>query len=322
MFKTILNPDLYHGKHKKTNFFEGWYFKIADKSGKNVLALIPGISKAKDPIHHHSFIQILDGMDKTYNYVKGSESDFHYSEDAFDIDVFGNKFSENSIDIDIARKEKSVKGKLEFKNIKKWPDTLLNPGSMGYYNYLKFMECYSQVTVMDGDITGSLVVDEKQIDFDEGKIYIEKNWGKEFPRSWIWVQSNSFEDKSVAFTCSIGRVPLGPISFSGFLVGIYVKNDFYEFTTINRAKVQIKRNDEDVELVFSRKNYRLSVKTKSKKEDFLLCKGPREGKMVPLVNEALTGDVALELVDTASNKIIYKGTGKATGIEYGGELMF
>ena len=29
--KEIFNPNLYHGKHKSKNFFEGWYYKIVDK---------------------------------------------------------------------------------------------------------------------------------------------------------------------------------------------------------------------------------------------------------------------------------------------------
>lgn len=27
----IQKPDLYHGKNKEKNFFEGWYFKVVDK---------------------------------------------------------------------------------------------------------------------------------------------------------------------------------------------------------------------------------------------------------------------------------------------------
>jgi tocopherol cyclase len=320
--KNILKPDLYHGQNKKTDFFEGWYFKVADKTGKAVFAFIPGISKARNPKYHHSFIQILDGTDRTYNYIRGQEKEFEYEENKFDITVFGNRFSESFMELDLDNGEKSVSGKLEFQNIKKWPEKKLRPGSMGYYNYLTFMECYSQVTVMDAEIKGSLKVDGRTIDFDGGKVYIEKNWGKEFPRSWIWVQSNSFKDREVSFTCSVGRVPLGPVTFSGFLVGLYIGKDFYEFTTMNRAKIEINRKERDVELKFKRKDLELVVSTESDLYDFILSMGPREGEMIPLVNECLNGKVKLKLIDKKKDKVIYEGKGDATGIEYGGELMF
>ena len=38
--KSIINPNLYHGKNKKTNFFESWYFKIVSKDKKNNFAII------------------------------------------------------------------------------------------------------------------------------------------------------------------------------------------------------------------------------------------------------------------------------------------
>lgn len=46
---------------------------------------------------------------------------------------------------------------------------MINPGSMGFYNYLKFMECYSQVCALDGDIIGALEIDNKVVDFTGGR---------------------------------------------------------------------------------------------------------------------------------------------------------
>lgn len=320
MLKTVWNPDLYHGESKRFNFFEGWYFKVVDRLGKNVFAFIPGISKGRDEAYHHSFVQILDGRDRSYNYIKGSENDFKYSREKFEIEVFGNRFSEKQIDLNLDNGEKSVSGTLEFRDILKWPSTKLSPGSMGYYNYLTFMECYSQVTAMDGNVRGSLKVDGEQIDFDGGKVYIEKNWGREFPVAWVWIQSNSFEETGVSFTCSIGRVPLGPVNFSGFLAGLYLDGEFYEFTKMNRAKMDIEKNGRDMTIRFRRKNLELKVKTESELEDFILCRGPRDGEMTPLVKECLNGTVELELIDRNLDKIIYKGKGIATGIEYSGDV--
>jgi len=38
--KRLLNPDIFQGKNKKQNYFEGWYFKISDYKMENTYAII------------------------------------------------------------------------------------------------------------------------------------------------------------------------------------------------------------------------------------------------------------------------------------------
>ncbi len=321
MLKEIRNPNLYHGDKKKRNFFEGWYFKICDKYDDNVFAFISGIAKGKSNKDSHSFVQVLEGKYALYSYIKFNEDDFGFKKDHFHVCVKDNSFSLEEMKLNLIYKNKIIKGSLKFKNIKKWSDSLINPGSMGFYNYFWFMECYTQVCAQDGDIDGELQIGDEIIDFTGGKVYVEKNWGKSFPKSWIWVQSNSFDEERISFTCSIGRVPFMFGSFSGFLVALNIKDKFYSFTSINKSTMNIKRGDSDVEILFRRKNLELKVKTQSKKNMFMLCMGPKDGEMIPLVEENLKGEVELELRDIETSRIIYSGKGKSTGIEYGGEMM-
>ena len=322
MLKQIRNPDLYHGSKKKSNFFEGWYFKICDRADDHVFAFIPGIAKGNLTGEPHSFIQVLDGKQALYSYLKYPQDEFSYQKNYFNIGVENNCFSLNGLKLDLVDKDKIIKGLLKFKKIKKWPDSLINPGSMGFYNYFWFMECFSHVCAQDGEIEGELQIGSKKVDFTGGKVYIEKNWGRSFPRSWIWIQSNSFAQKDIAFTCSIGRVPFIFGSFSGFLVALNFGDKFYKFTTINKSKMEIIRKDNDVAILFSRKNLELKVRTLSKKGLFMQCMGPKEGAMIPLLEENLKGEVELELRDIVSSKTIFQGKGKSTGIEYGGDMMF
>lgn len=59
---------------------------------------------------------------------------------------------------------------MNFSNLYYWQDYLINPGIMGFYNYLNFMECYSQVCALDGGIYGYLKLNNKEIDFTDGKM--------------------------------------------------------------------------------------------------------------------------------------------------------
>lgn len=319
--KKLINPDLYHGKHKKKNFFEGWYFKIVDKNNENQFAFIPGIAKGIKAKHNHSFIQVLNSKNRNYTYYKYNEKCFRYNNDNFKINIDKSLFALDRLKLDISCNNKSLKGSLKFNNTIKWPDSNINPGSMGFYNYLWFMKCYAQVCVLDGDIEGILCVNGELIDFTGGTVYIEKNWGNSFPKSWVWIQSNSFSDNRASVTCSLATIPFPIKDFRGFLIGVTIDDYFYSFTTINRSKLNLKQCGTDVEITVYNKNLKLTLKTFSYKDIYMLCKGPLNGKMIPLVNETLCGKVLMVLEDTKTNSIIYKGIGDSAGIEYGGELL-
>ena len=91
--KEIFNPNLYHGKHKSKNFFEGWYYKIVDKKNNYKLAIIPGISYGNSHDEHHSFIQIFNGKDIKFDYLSYDVEDFKYNNNKFRICINSNIFS-------------------------------------------------------------------------------------------------------------------------------------------------------------------------------------------------------------------------------------
>lgn len=319
--KELVNPNLFHGKHKKTNFFEGWYFKLVNKDESRVLAFIPGIALGEEDKHNHSFVQVLDGNNTDYTYCRYSKNSFSYSNTNFKVQIDNNEFSLDKIKLDLVYDNLKITGIINFKNIIKWKDTLVNPGSMGFYNYLPFMECYAQVCAVDGDTSGELSINGETIDFNGGKVYIEKNWGKSFPTEWLWIQCNSFTDNNATLTCSLGEIPFPIKNFSGFLIGVTVGDKFYKFTTINRSDITLSYDNSGVEVLTSHKDLRLLLKTSTNKDDFMLCYGPKNGSMSPYVKETLIGTVYMKLDNIKTGEILYEGIGINVGVEYGGLLM-
>lgn len=322
MLREIRNPDLYHGSRKKGYFFEGWYFKLADKDGRHVFAFIPGIYKDKDRSMSHSFIQVLNGAEVNYRYIRYEEEAFKWEKHSFEIAVSQSMFSAGGMNLDIESEGLAVKGTVSFSNLVRWRDSLINPGSMGFYNYFTFMECYSQVCAITGSVSGKLIVNDEEICFDGGKVYIEKNWGRSFPQYWIWVQCNSFCNAGAALTCSAGRVPFLRGSFDGFLVALAAEGVFYSFTSINKSTLYIEEKNEDVKLFLANRKYTLGIETESRKDSYVTCMGPNGQGMLPLVDECLTGRVQVELRKAQNGDIIFKDSGVCTGIEYGGKRMF
>ncbi len=315
----MLQPDLYHGR-SPWNKFEGWYFKITNEAATESFSFIPGIFWGDNPKDSHSFLQVLEGSSVNYTYHQFSTEAFRAYSSPFRICLDKNVFSLDGVSLSIKTDHQNIEGELRFKNLIKWKDHFLSPGSMGYFNFIPFMQCYSQVCGMDLEISGELSINGRTYHFDQGRGYIEKNWGNAFPYSWIWIQSNSFIHSRTSLSCSIAHIPFWRTSFRGFLVGLYHEGSFYSFTTMNGSSAVIRELGGDVTITLENKNHLLSIVTKSTSDDFLLCNGPRDGKMVPLVKESLKGNVSVSLRDQKNNSLIMEGLGRATGIEYGGNF--
>lgn len=319
MLSTVRNPDVYHGKNKKSNFFEGWYFKIVHTENKYAYCFIPGIFLSDKEEYSHSFIQVLKGHESNFEYLKFNKNDFWAKEGEFYLKVGENSFSLNEINLCINKGGEKVQGSLHFKNIIKWPDSSINPGSMGFYNYFTFMQCYSQVCVLHGDIEGSLNINGEMVDFTGGKVYIEKNWGKAFPYSYIWVQGNHFEKEDASVTCSIGHIPFLFTSFTGFLIGLYGKGEFYEFTTINRSTLSISCEKEKIILETKNKNYILKIEALYEEEYLMDLLAPRGDNMVPIARETLKGDLKVMLYDKKKSTIVFNDNCSSAGVEFSGD---
>lgn len=321
MIKAIRNPDIYHGKDKKSNFFEGWYFKIVQPGTGNTYSFIPGVFISSEEGQSHSFIQVLKGNQNNFKYLKFKKDEFKASTSEFNLKVKESSFSLNKIDLNINDKDEKISGTLYFDSIIRWPDSIINPGSMGFYNYLGFMQCYSQVCAVDGLIRGKLFINGEIVDFTGGKLYIEKNWGRAFPYSYIWVQGNSFTKGDGAVTCSIGNIPLPfPLtSFTGFLIGIYAKGRFYKFTSINKSTLSIKCENEKIVLETCNKDYFLKIEGSYKQDDFMNLYAPRDGSMIPIASETLNGNLSVNLYDKKTSCIIFSDNCSSAGIEFSGD---
>lgn len=321
MFKKILNPILYHGEKKKKNFFEGWYYKIIDRDGKHSFAFIPGIIMGKINETGHSFIQVMDGSNVKADYLKFSKGQFKHNHDPFMIIINNSYFSLTEINLNHYDNNIHIFGSIKIVDVVKWPDSLINPGSMGFYNYLLFMECYSHVCCLDGGIVGELMINKHKYDFTGGKIYIEKNWGKRFPENYLWLQANNFLDKSVALTVSLGRVPLGSFHFNGFLAAFLWKNNVYKFTTINRSKIELCNNHNKIKLSFKKDNYLLNVEAFYKNDEFIKILAPQNGDMVRTVKESITSCIRVEFMDTKKEMMLFQGVSNNAGVEIVGNLV-
>jgi len=181
----VMHPEWYHGHGKRPPFFEGWYYKLVDASGEHRYAIIPGIFLSDDPEEHHAFVQVLDGVTGRATYHRYPPLSFHAARGEFDVRVGANRFTLESIKLDIESANQVIRGEVHFDGLTPWPVTLTSPGIMGWYSWVPFMECYHGVLSLDHTLRGGFTVDGQDIDWTGGRGYIEKDWGMSFPSAWI-----------------------------------------------------------------------------------------------------------------------------------------
>lgn len=318
MFRQMLDPDLYHGR-LPWNKFEGWYFKVG--SDDAAFAFIPGIFHGDSKMGPHAFLQILDGASAAYDYVMLPARSFKAAPDRLELDAGGSSFSFSGVRINAESKLGRLEAVLSFGNTMKWRDSAGSHRSMGFYNFLPFMECYSQVCAMDMDVSGFVSLGGKRREFKNGKGYIEKNWGRQFPLSWLWVQCNCFSRPRASLSASVGHIPFLLGSFKGFLVGLQTGGSFYEFTSMNKSRLAVKDSGRDKEIQIRNASHRLEIATFTSEDAFMLCNGPKDGRMAPLVKETLTARVHVRLSDARTGRVLFEDDGRGAGIEYGGERI-
>ncbi len=317
--KKMWHPEWFQSNRKRKNFFEGWYIKNVSVAEDETLSFIPGVSFNEHDAH--AFVQVISNKTDKPWYFKYPLGDFSYATDRFAASINRNFFSASHINVDLKDDNNHIFGNLSFQNQVRYPSSLSRPGIMGWYRYVPFMECYHGVVSLDHDITGSIEINGTKRSFDGGKGYIEKDWGRSMPESWIWMQSNNFDQEKTSFMLSVARIPWLRSYFTGFL-GFFINNDqTIHFATYTGARInQLEHVDNQLTLTIAGKNYYLHVR--GEKEPSVRSKGglkaPDNGQMNRVIHESVDSKIYLALTDK-QGKPLFEGVGNSAGLEIVGD---
>ena len=329
--RAIWRPAAYHGHGLQRNFFEGWYFKVVDRTGQQRYAIIPGIFLGKNKNESHSFVQTLDGVTGATAYHRYPLQAFAAASSTFAVQVGPNRFTTQEIELQIDNTVGQMIGRITFDDVKPWPVSWRSPGIMDWYSFVPFMECYHGVVSFDHAVRGELVIDGKPVDFHGGRGYTEKDWGQAFPRAWIWMQTNHFERAGVCLTASVARIPWLGSAFRGFIVGLLCDGRLYRFASYTGAKIVELRLTADhvfwtlrgaVEHEGMRRMAQLAIVAHRAGEEVDLLHAPARTAMVQRVLESLTATVEVTLTVHIDGRTaeIFAGCGRHAGLELGGAL--
>jgi tocopherol cyclase len=317
--RTTMHPEGYHGHGKRPPFFEGWYYKLIDPTEQHRYAIIPGIYLAPDAGKTHAFVQILNGRTGQVVYHSYPAAEFVCPPAQLDIRLGPNRFTAQSLVLDVAEPGFQMSSELRFPEIHPWPVTVASPGIMGWYAWAPFMECYHGVVSLDHAIQGSLVINGQSVDFTGGRGYTEKDWGRSFPSAWVWMQTNHFPEPGVSLSASVAIIPWIGRSFPGFIVGLWLHGRLFRLATYTGAHLEeLTLTDQNVQWAVRDGHHRLEM-TAARTTGGLL-KAPSTLEMDRRVVESLQAAVTVRLTEWPGGGLVFEGTGRHAGLEVGGDM--
>lgn len=320
----IWRPAVFHGRRDRQ--FEGWYYKLVDKTAQNVFAIIPGVIynpyRGPNPYQSsHAFIQIFNGSTGEYNYIPYELEQFNAVSKEFLVKIGKNEFKTDQISLNIDRDNLEVSGVLRFLGLSPWPIGRLAPGAMGPLAFLPRLECFHAILSFNHQIQGGFAINGSMYDFEGGKGYIGKEWGSSHPSSWIWIQSNHFKAEGTALNVSIAHIPYLLWKFPGFAVGFLHENKLYRFTTYNRSKISdLEVGDHQVFMRISNRKHLLEVT--AEQGSGAILRSPDKNGMLGEVFESLVSTVIVKLFERRESKLglVFEGKGYPAGMEVKGDM--
>ena len=301
----LKNPELYHGKEKSRPYFEGWYFK---QSGENTVCVIPGVYRGLVPDEDMAFIQFANETGQSF-FFRYPLTTFHNNEERFEIWIDKNFFSMKRLILNINKDGICINGELMFGEPTELKTSLISPSIMGPFSYLPNMQCNHGVLSLAHSVKGTLKFNDEEYTFDRAFGYIEKDWGRSFPKSWIWMQCN---DEDSSLLCSIANISYGPFDFNGLICVLFADDRQYRFATYNGGRAaSIKQHANSYSIEIVRACLQLSITAES--TNFSSLKAPSSTGMNRIIEESLNTKYDVTL--NKRNKRIFSRSYKNGGLE-------
>ncbi len=288
MSSTLRNtPFLFQGSTKKSNYFEGWYYKHVHEESNRSISFIFGIS-TRDP---HAFIQIITSNPLVTTYVRYPLESFEAFENGYRCgDSF---FAPDKVIMNVKDDTISVSGELDLTQLTPIHRNAYAPNIMGPFAYLENMECNHGVVSMNHQVNGTISVNGEAWTFSDQAGYIEKDWGRSFPRRYIWIQGNHF-DQDAALMVSVADIPFLGFHFEGVICQLNVKDQVYRIATYTGARCTgICHTDDGFTLTLKQGSLTLDVTAHVPQQGIL--KSPSMGAMTQTIKEGLGGTIDLVL---------------------------
>lgn len=230
----IIKMNSFYGTDRENSYFEGWYLKHQCKAG--TVSLIPAFH-VDSCGEKSASLQVI--TDENSYAVDFPIEDFKACTERFCVKLGQNLITERGCKLDIATKELTIKGILQYGKL-----TPLAYDIMGPFALVPFMQCRHRVLSVYHSVSGKLNINGKLYEFHKEDInqkdeyidcgYIEGDRGSSFPSKYIWTQCNW--DKN-CIMLSAAQIPFFGGGFIGCIAVVFYRGKEYRIATYLGAKL-------------------------------------------------------------------------------------
>lgn len=260
------------------NYFDGYYFK--HQKGEHTLCVIAGCAGTE------KFIQVITND--------------------FSVKVpfsKGNYFSEEGIRLNIQTPRISLAGAIRYQKL-----TPIKYDIMGPFRFFP-MECRHGIVSMYHRLEGKVQLNGEVIDFTNGVGYIEKDSGRSFPSSYIWIHANDFPKQKCSIMASAANIPFCGMHFQGCICVIWYKGREYRFATYLGAKVLLCTKNR---ILVKQGKYLMEIRISDSYARKLIA--PQKGQMTRMIREAVS--CPAEFILYKENKCVFHLYSHHASFEY------
>jgi tocopherol cyclase len=287
------------GGHALPNFFEGWYFK--QQAGNDIAAFIPAVHTPSGGKPSAS-LQIVT-QDAAYQAELPVES-LKADRRGLAISTGKNVFSKTGLALDIETPDVSVKGRLIYGQLRR-----LKYDIMGPFKFVPFMECRHSIFSMTHSVSGSIAINGKLLDFNDGTGYIEGDRGVSFPKRYVWTQCSWFDAGPCSLMLSAADIPMAGRRFTGIIGAVYWHGREYRLATYCGARVSALGGG-----ALSVRQGRYTLEAKLLKANEVSLRAPVSGHMKRLIKESLACTASYQFME--DQHVLFDFTADNAGFEY------
>lgn len=154
--------------------------------------------------------------------------------------------------------------------------------------------------------SGTVIHNGREINFTDAPCYQDHNWGTQYPHSWYWMASNTFDNNPDSALLVGGTVYEKLVKFETGIVALRHKNKEYLFTpeTFGIADINIKPGEWLIEArqVSLGTDYRIEVRGKAPKKNFSYIQAITPPNDLYHIYETLLGDIEVKLYQSPVDK--------------------
>lgn len=209
-------------------WFEGWYIRVVDQEKKLSFATISTTSThEKIPLElnqvlpgYKAFVFAPEDSALTYSREEFPQETQLVTDSSSDAllwqDSVGSSLTSDRLDL--VMPESSHRIEVNFGEHTPWSKKNIDWGPAGLAGQIPILPLQWFVVSTKTPVSYKLTTPQGVLE-GTGYAHIEKNWGKAFPKAWMWLQGLS-DDGEHQLAIAGGPLKLGPATITAFLVGV------------------------------------------------------------------------------------------------------